>query len=64
MGYNTLLGPKGMKQQTLEHLQRLQDAIVSGEIEVLGFEQNDRMSLPIDCMVLSIKIEYDRKREP
>jgi hypothetical protein len=64
MGYNTLLGPKGMKQQTLDHLQRLQDAIVSGEIEVLGFEQNDRMSLPIDCMVLSIKIEYDRKREP
>jgi len=64
MGYNTLLGPKKIKQQTLDHLQRLQDAIVSGEIEVLGFEQNDRMSLPIDCMVLSIKIEYDRKREP
>jgi hypothetical protein len=64
MGYNTLLGPKGMKQQTLEHLQRLQDAIMSGEIEVMGFEQNDRMSLPVGSMVLSIKIEYNDKCEP
>ena len=64
MGYNTLLGPKKMKQQTLEHLQRLQDAIVSGEIEVVGFEQNDRISMRLGSRFLSIVIEYSRKREP
>ena len=63
MGYNTLLGPKGMKQQTLDYLQRLQDAIVSGEIEVMVFKAKERPGLPISSETLSITIEYDRKRE-
>lgn len=45
-------------------MQRLHDAIASGEIEVLRAEQKEGRILPVGRVLLSIELEYDRKREP